>query len=195
MVTYIPASRAEVVVAAIGLSPVVARPAGYVSVGIAYRVEVLEERHTSHRTVADVEPNRVAVRGVKAVRESLVADVQQALDEGKGSDNLKAALSDWKDNFNVSENTRERADKLTELLEAEKGDDKLLNKIYNNRDFFVKRSQWILGGDGWAYDIGYGGLDHVLASGEDVNVFVFDTEVYSNTGGQASCNRSIRSNR
>ena len=124
--------------------------------------------------------------GVKAVRESLVADVQQALDEGKGSDALKAALADWKDNFNVSDNTRERADKLTELLEAEKGDDKLLNKIYNNRDFFVKRSQWILGGDGWAYDIGYGGLDHVLASGEDVNVFVFDTEVYSNTGGQAS---------
>ena len=57
----------------------------------------------------------------------------------------------------------------------------MLNKIYNNRDFFVKRSQWILGGDGWAYDIGYGGLDHVLASGEDINVFVFDTEVYSNT--------------
>ncbi len=124
--------------------------------------------------------------GVKAVREALAADVQQALDEGKGSDALKAALADWKDNFNVSDNTRERADKLTEVLAAEKGDDKLLNKIYNNRDFFVKRSQWILGGDGWAYDIGYGGLDHVLASGEDVNVFVFDTEVYSNTGGQAS---------
>ena len=124
--------------------------------------------------------------GVKTVRESLASDVQAALDEGKGSDLLKAALADWKDNINVSENTRERADKLTALLEAEKGDDKLLNKIYNNHDFFVKRSQWILGGDGWAYDIGYGGLDHVLASGEDVNVFVFDTEVYSNTGGQAS---------
>ena len=68
----------------------------------------------------------------------------------------------------------------------EKGNDELLNKIYDNRDYFIKRSQWILGGDGWAYDIGYGGVDHVLASGEDVNVFVFDTEVYSNTGGQAS---------
>ena len=62
----------------------------------------------------------------------------------------------------------------------------ILNKIYNKKDYFVKRSQWIFGGDGWSYDIGFGGLDHVLASGEDVNVFVFDTEVYSNTGGQSS---------
>ena len=123
--------------------------------------------------------------GVKAVRDALAADVAKAVDENI-SDELKAALTDWRDNFNVSENTRERADKLTAVLEAQRGDNALLNKIYDNRDFFVKRSQWILGGDGWAYDIGYGGLDHVLASGEDVNVFVFDTEVYSNTGGQAS---------
>ena len=124
--------------------------------------------------------------GVKTIRESLAADVQAALDEGKGNDDLKAALKDWLDNMSVGTGTRERADKLTDLLAAQKGNDEILNKIYNNRDFFVKRSQWILGGDGWAYDIGYGGLDHVLASGEDVNVFVFDTEVYSNTGGQAS---------
>ncbi len=123
--------------------------------------------------------------GVKAVRETLANDAEKAL-ELEISDELKAALTDWRENLNVSENTRERADKLTALLEVQKGDDVLLNKIYNNRDFFVKRSQWILGGDGWAYDIGYGGLDHVLASGEDVNIFVFDTEVYSNTGGQAS---------
>ncbi|MBR6267060.1 MAG: pyruvate:ferredoxin (flavodoxin) oxidoreductase [Selenomonadaceae bacterium] len=124
--------------------------------------------------------------GTKAVRESLAADVEKALADGKGSDALKAALKAWKDNMDVSEDTRERADELTSLLEAEKGSDELLNKIYENKDFFVKRSQWIFGGDGWAYDIGYGGVDHVLASGEDVNVFVFDTEVYSNTGGQAS---------
>ena len=124
--------------------------------------------------------------GVKAIREALADDVDKVLAEGKVSDELKAALTDWKENLNVSENTRERAEKLTALLETEKGDDAQLNKIYSNRDYFVKRSQWILGGDGWAYDIGYGGLDHVLASGEDVNVFVFDTEVYSNTGGQAS---------
>ena len=75
---------------------------------------------------------------------------------------------------------------MTELLEAEKGDNALLNEIYDKKDFFVKRSQWIIGGDGWGYDIGYGGLDHVLASGEDVNVLILDTEVYSNTGGQSS---------
>ncbi len=123
--------------------------------------------------------------GVKAIREALADDATKAL-ELSISDELKAALTDWRDNLNVSDGTRERADKLTALLEAQRGDDALLNKIYNNRDFLVKRSQWILGGDGWAYDIGYGGLDHVLASGEDINVFVFDTEVYSNTGGQAS---------
>ena len=82
--------------------------------------------------------------------------------------------------------TRERANLLNFALEAHKGNDELLNEIYDQQDFFVKRSQWIFGGDGWAYDIGYGGLDHVLAAGEDVNVLVFDTEVYSNTGGQSS---------
>ena len=68
----------------------------------------------------------------------------------------------------------------------EKGTNNILTEIYDKRDFLVKRSHWVFGGDGWAYDIGFGGLDHVLASGEDINVFVFDTEVYSNTGGQAS---------
>lgn len=124
--------------------------------------------------------------GTKAVRERLANDMQAALDSGKGDGNLQAAMRDWLDNRDKGENTRERADKLTELLAAQKGGDELLGKIYADRDYFVKRSQWIFGGDGWAYDIGYGGLDHVLASGEDVNVFVFDTEVYSNTGGQAS---------
>ena len=124
--------------------------------------------------------------GVKAIRKALSGDVAKAIESGKGSHELRAALSDWKENLEVSDNTRDRAEKLAAILEKEKGSDELLNKIYNNRDFFVKRSQWILGGDGWAYDIGYGGLDHVLASGENINVFVFDTEVYSNTGGQAS---------
>ncbi len=95
-------------------------------------------------------------------------------------------MKDWKDNMDLGEGTRDRAEKLAALLAAEKGTDELLNKIYEEKDYFVKRSQWIFGGDGWAYDIGYGGVDHVLASGEDVNIFVFDTEVYSNTGGQAS---------
>ena len=124
--------------------------------------------------------------GTKSVRDALAADAKAAVEAGKGSADLQAALNEWVDNMNEGEGSRERADKLTALLEAEKGSDELLSKLYDNKDYFVKRSQWILGGDGWAYDIGYGGLDHVLASGEDVNVLVFDTEVYSNTGGQAS---------
>jgi pyruvate-ferredoxin/flavodoxin oxidoreductase len=102
------------------------------------------------------------------------------------SPELAAAFKEWLANKENGEGTRERADKIIALLEAEKGNDVALNEIYKNKDFLVKRSQWIFGGDGWAYDIGYGGLDHVLATGEDVNVFVFDTEVYSNTGGQSS---------
>ena len=102
------------------------------------------------------------------------------------STELRAALEDWLNNKDLGEGTRERAEKVIELIEKEKGSDKLLNEIYENRDFLVKRSHWIFGGDGWAYDIGYGGVDHVLASGEDVNILVFDTEVYSNTGGQSS---------
>ncbi|WP_026761243.1 pyruvate:ferredoxin (flavodoxin) oxidoreductase [Selenomonas ruminantium] len=124
--------------------------------------------------------------GTKSVRDALAADAKAAVAAGKGSADLQAALNEWVDNMNEGEGSRERAEALTALLEAEKGSDELLNKLYDNKDYFVKRSQWILGGDGWAYDIGYGGLDHVLASGEDVNVLVFDTEVYSNTGGQAS---------
>lgn len=99
---------------------------------------------------------------------------------------LQQALRDWLENKDLGEGTRARAEKLSALLAAEKGDDDLLNRLYQNQDYFTKRSQWIFGGDGWAYDIGFGGLDHVLASGEDVNILVFDTEVYSNTGGQSS---------
>ena len=124
--------------------------------------------------------------GSKAVRETLAADVAKAIEESHGSAALQEAMTEWLDNMNTGDGSRQRADALADLLENEKNGDELLNKIYENRDFLVKRSQWIFGGDGWAYDIGYGGVDHVLASGEDVNVFVFDTEVYSNTGGQAS---------
>ncbi len=126
------------------------------------------------------------VLGTKACRNQLAADISSALEKGLGSEDLQAAFKEWLEKKDEGEGTRARADALTVLLEKEKGTDELLNKIYEAKDFFVKRSQWIFGGDGWAYDIGYGGVDHVLASGEDVNVFVFDTEVYSNTGGQAS---------
>ena len=87
------------------------------------------------------------------------------------------------------EASKEASKKVLEVLENCKCSGKaeeLLDSIRCKKDYLVKKSQWILGGDGWAYDIGYGGLDHVLASGEDINVLVFDTEIYSNTGGQAS---------
>jgi pyruvate-ferredoxin/flavodoxin oxidoreductase len=123
--------------------------------------------------------------GVKQVREKVAIDIAAAT-KLNISEDFKAACEDWLANKDNGEGTRLRADRIIAALEAEKGSDPLLNEIYKNKDFLVKRSQWIFGGDGWAYDIGYGGLDHVLASGEDVNVFVFDTEVYSNTGGQSS---------
>ncbi|MBP2650503.1 MAG: nifJ 2 [Firmicutes bacterium] len=123
--------------------------------------------------------------GAKKVRENLATSITKALELSVSAD-LKAAMNEWLANKDKGQGTRDRADKLIACLEAEKSADPLLKEIYKNKDFFVKRSQWIFGGDGWAYDIGYGGLDHVLASNEDVNVFVFDTEVYSNTGGQSS---------
>ncbi len=123
--------------------------------------------------------------GVKQLRKKMALDLAKAV-ELPVSAELKAAGQAWLENLDNGEGTRQRADQLIACLEKEKGSDALLNEIYKNRDFLVKRSQWIFGGDGWAYDIGFGGLDHVLASGEDVNVLVFDTEVYSNTGGQSS---------
>ena len=103
------------------------------------------------------------------------------------SESLKAAINNWIDNMSDGSKTRELSDALAAELKAYNGEGKdIAAKALSYEDFFIKRSQWIIGGDGWAYDIGYGGLDHVLASGEDVNVLVLDTEVYSNTGGQAS---------
>jgi pyruvate-ferredoxin/flavodoxin oxidoreductase len=112
-------------------------------------------------------------------------DIEHAVQLNLGAE-FKLVCEEWLVNKEIGEGTRERADKLITVLEQVRGTDSLLNKIYKNKDFLVKRSQWIFGGDGWAYDIGFGGLDHVLASDENVNVLVFDTEVYSNTGGQSS---------
>ena len=123
--------------------------------------------------------------GTAQMRRALQGKLQQAL-AGNPAAPLREAVADWLAHAAEGEGTRKRADRLESALFDAKGDDALLNEIYALRDYFVKRSQWIFGGDGWAYDIGYGGLDHVLASGEDINVLVFDTEVYSNTGGQSS---------
>lgn len=123
--------------------------------------------------------------GVKQSRERAAQMAREML-AGDIPEDLASALKAWVDNMYVSEGTRERADALTAVLEKYKCGCEKCSSLYNEKQFFVKRSHWIFGGDGWAYDIGYGGLDHVLASGENVNVMVFDTEVYSNTGGQSS---------
>ena len=123
--------------------------------------------------------------GVKQSRER-VAEKVKAMLAGELPEDLQAALADWLENMNESEGTRQRADALTAVLATYKDKCAKCAALYAEKQFFAKRSHWIFGGDGWAYDIGYGGLDHVLASGENVNVMVFDTEVYSNTGGQSS---------
>lgn len=123
--------------------------------------------------------------GVKQIRDKVAQDIEAALTLNLDEAFNKAGR-EWLALKEQGEGSRIRADELLAVLEPIKDSHPLLGEIYQNRDFLVKRSQWIFGGDGWAYDIGFGGLDHVLASGEDVNVLVFDTEVYSNTGGQSS---------
>jgi pyruvate-ferredoxin/flavodoxin oxidoreductase len=126
--------------------------------------------------------------GVKQIREGLKMKFEKLTTLVTDAD-TKAVLQAWVDNFNDAKGSKEAGEKAVAALkdcncggEAEA----LAKDIVRNADHLTKKSQWILGGDGWAYDIGYGGLDHVLASGDDVNVLVFDTEVYSNTGGQSS---------
>ncbi len=127
--------------------------------------------------------------GVKQMR-NRVGDLLLKLIDLAGDGDAAAAAHDWIENKESGEKTREVSSNLSSALKAYKGNNadvkSLIDSILLYEDYFVKRSQWIIGGDGWAYDIGYGGLDHVLASGEDVNILVLDTEVYSNTGGQAS---------
>ncbi len=122
---------------------------------------------------------------VQTQRAHLKENIQKALAEGV-SDSLTNTFNAWLDGFDSGDDTRKRANAVTSLLEQEKTGNSLLEEIYAERTHLTKRSMWIFGGDGWAYDIGYGGLDHVLSTGANVNIFVMDTEVYSNTGGQAS---------
>ena len=116
-----------------------------------------------------------------ALRDAIKEQVETIVADGGKA---KAAAQKWLDTFsNGAENTAA----TNELIAALEGDNSDAAKyIKKNKDFAAKKSQWIFGGDGWAFDIGFGGLDHVLASGKDVNVLVVNTEVYSNTGGQSS---------
>ena len=118
-----------------------------------------------------------------AIRDGLKAKVE-ALVAGDAPADVKEAGQEWLDTYTVGATNGTATDKLIAALEA-CGCDKA-QEILKNKDYLGKKSQWIFGGDGWAYDIGFGGVDHVLASGKDINIMVFDTEVYSNTGGQAS---------
>ncbi|MBU0995980.1 MAG: pyruvate:ferredoxin (flavodoxin) oxidoreductase [Proteobacteria bacterium] len=122
--------------------------------------------------------------GVNQRREKLKDLMTQALNESISTE-IKAAISGWLSAPNDPLVTKANGDKLKVLLSEHTGNP-LLDEINGMKDMYVKKSHWIFGGDGWAYDIGFGGLDHVIASGEDVNILVMDTEVYSNTGGQSS---------
>ena len=129
------------------------------------------------------------LQGHTAVRQMVIEQTEQLLTAG-APEGAAAAAQAWLDARDDSAASKDAsAAYVVELEKFAEGEGEaavLAAKILANKDYLAKKSVWIFGGDGWAYDIGYGGLDHVLASGEDVNVFVFDTEVYSNTGGQAS---------
>ena len=122
-------------------------------------------------------------------RRERLADLIRQLAEGCG-DEVKSICNAWLENKDDAEGSRKAAPAVVKMVEECMNCgcecDEICKEIYDLRDLLVKKSQWIFGGDGWAYDIGYGGLDHVLAMDEDVNVLVMDTEVYSNTGGQSS---------
>ncbi len=123
---------------------------------------------------------------INQIRQGLKKTMEKAINTDLDQ-SCKNALQKWIDNINDGEGSKEATKNLLTIInDGNYNDNKLIQEIIEKKDFLVKKSQWIVGGDGWAYDIGYGGLDHVLASGEDVNVLVFDTEVYSNTGGQSS---------
>ena len=120
----------------------------------------------------------------KAIRKRLKEEVEAVAASDAASADVKAACREYLDTFNCGVSNGDATDKLVAALDG--CDCDTCKDIVKNKDFLAKKSQWIFGGDGWAYDIGFGGVDHVLASGEDINVMVFDTEVYSNTGGQSS---------
>ncbi len=119
-----------------------------------------------------------------AIRDELKEKVETVAADDRASDEVKAACKEWLDSFGVGAVNGAATDKLVAALEGI--DCPTCKYIVANKAFLAKKSQWIFGGDGWAYDIGFGGVDHVLASGKDINIMVFDTEVYSNTGGQSS---------
>jgi pyruvate-ferredoxin/flavodoxin oxidoreductase len=122
--------------------------------------------------------------GTSKLKERIALRMNEALTNGSVSAETKAAFEEWLDGKDNAEASKTASEKVIEACNKEKSE--LAKEILSLKQYLVKKSHWVFGGDGWAYDIGYGGLDHVIASGEDVNILVLDTEVYSNTGGQAS---------
>jgi len=119
-----------------------------------------------------------------AIRDEMKEKVETVAASAEASEEVKAVCREWLDTFTNGALNGAATDKLVAALEGI--DCKICKYLVANKAFLAKKSQWVFGGDGWAYDIGFGGLDHVLASGKDINIIVFDTEVYSNTGGQSS---------
>ncbi|MCC8026104.1 MAG: pyruvate:ferredoxin (flavodoxin) oxidoreductase, partial [Clostridium sp.] len=119
-----------------------------------------------------------------AIRDGLKAKVEEVMASAESSESIKAACKEYLDTFGIGALNGSATDKLVAALDGI--DCPVCKDIVKNKDFLAKKSQWVFGGDGWAYDIGFGGVDHVLASGKDINIMVYDTEVYSNTGGQSS---------
>ena len=128
----------------------------------------------------------IAVKKMRDTIENLAKEIVQL----NVCDSVKEAFNEWLEGKDDAEASKKATAKILAVLENNNVEDerakKILAEVTEKKDYLIKKSMWILGGDGWSYDIGYGGLDHVLATGENVNVLVFDTEVYSNTGGQSS---------
>jgi pyruvate-ferredoxin/flavodoxin oxidoreductase len=124
--------------------------------------------------------------GVRQIREKLAELMKQCIEQGV-PEAVGQAFRKWLGTKEDGEASKvSSAEVLQALTSVDRSGNKLLQEIFDKKDFLIKKSVWIMGGDGWAYDIGYGGVDHVLATGDDVNLFVMDTEIYSNTGGQSS---------
>lgn len=117
-------------------------------------------------------------------RQAVVDKVVAILESDAGTEETRENLTDWLEHYEDGAGTRQRATTLSNALKLETAD--VFNELLLEENMFVKPSQWMIGGDGWAYDIGFGGIDHVLASGEDINILVMDNELYANTGGQTS---------
>ncbi len=124
--------------------------------------------------------------GQKAIRDRLIADVEAIVASDKAAADVKTAGEAYLATLNDGDKNTDAAKALVSAIEAAGANCDLCKDVIDNKEYLSKKSVWIFGGDGWAYDIGFGGVDHVLAAGSNVNIMVFDTEVYSNTGGQAS---------